>query len=47
MVASSIAAVRACLEHLQAGGRGDVEASIDRAFEMLAEGFAGPSRHAR
>lgn len=43
MVATSIAAVRACLEHLQAGGRGDVEASIDQAFEMLAEGFAGPT----
>jgi AcrR family transcriptional regulator len=40
MVAASLAAVRACLEHHQAGAPGDVEESIDRGFAMLAEGFA-------
>jgi AcrR family transcriptional regulator len=40
MVATALASVRACLEHHQAGGTGEIEDSIDRAFAMLAEGFA-------
>jgi AcrR family transcriptional regulator len=41
MVTTALAAVRACLEHHQAGGKGEIEDSIDQAFAMLAEGFAG------
>lgn len=39
MVATALAAVRACLEHHQAGGKGEIEDSIDQAFAMLAQGF--------
>jgi AcrR family transcriptional regulator len=39
MVATSLAAVRACLEHHQAGAPGNVEESVDSGFAMLADGF--------
>lgn len=39
MVAAALAAVRASLEHHQAGAPGEVEDSIAQAFAMLAEGF--------
>lgn len=39
MVATALAAVRACLEHHQAGAKGEIEDSIDEAFAMLAQGF--------
>jgi AcrR family transcriptional regulator len=39
MVATALAAVRACLEHHQAGAEGEIEDSIDRAFAMLAHGL--------
>lgn len=41
LVAAALAAVRASLEHHQAGAPGDVEDSINEAFAMLAEGFDG------
>lgn len=45
MVVAALAAVRACLEHHQAGAEGEIEDSIDQAFAMLGEGFAGvPAR---
>lgn len=39
MVAAALAAVRASLEHHQAGAAGEVEESIEQAFAMLARGF--------
>lgn len=39
MVTTALAAVRACLEHHQTGGKGEIEDSIDQAFAMLAQGF--------
>ena len=38
-VAVAIAAVRACIEHQQSGGRGRLEANIDAAFDRIAAGI--------
>ena len=38
-VAVAIAAVRACIEHQQNGGSGDLETNIDRAFDRIAVGL--------
>ena len=38
-VAVAIAAVRACIEHQQNGGSGDLESNIDAAFARIAAGL--------
>ena len=38
-VAVAIAAVRACIEHQQNGGSGDLESNIDKAFARIAVGL--------
>jgi AcrR family transcriptional regulator len=38
-VAVAVAAVRACIEHQQAGGSGRLEANIDRAFALMGAGL--------
>lgn len=40
-VAAALGAVRACFEHLQAGGPGELEDQIDEAFDLLRDGL-GP-----
>jgi AcrR family transcriptional regulator len=39
-VAVALAAVRACIEHQQSGGRGRVERNIDDAFALLRSGLS-------
>ncbi len=39
-VAVAIAAVRACIEHQQAGGGGRLERNIDSAFDLIGAGIA-------
>ena len=39
-VAVAIAAVRACIEHQQAGGGGRLERNIDAAFDLIGAGIA-------
>ncbi|WP_076263272.1 TetR family transcriptional regulator [Intrasporangium flavum] len=39
-VAVAIAAVRACIEHQQAGGSGRLERNIDAAFDLIGAGIA-------
>jgi hypothetical protein len=38
-VAVAIAAVRACIEHQQAGGSGRLESNIDKAFDLVSAGL--------
>ena len=38
-VAVAIAAVRACIEHQQHGGSGDLDSNIDTAFARIAAGL--------
>jgi AcrR family transcriptional regulator len=38
-VAVAMAAVRACIEHQQAGGSGRLESNIDKAFDLLDAGL--------
>ncbi len=38
-VAAALGAVRACFEHHQAGAKGDIEDSIDQAFDLLRDGL--------
>lgn len=40
IVATALAAVRACIEHQQSGGAGTVEEAVDEAFALLQDGFA-------
>ncbi|MGW5238245.1 TetR family transcriptional regulator [Monashia sp. NPDC004114] len=39
-VAVAIAAVRACIEHQQAGGSGRLESNIDKAFDLVRAGLS-------
>lgn len=39
IVATALAAVRACIEHQQSGGAGSVEDAVDEAFALLETGF--------
>ena len=39
LAATVLAAARACMEHHQQGGRGQVEDSIDQAFDLMAAGL--------
>ena len=39
-MAVAIAAVRACIEHQQNGGSGDLEGAVDEAFALLETGLA-------
>ena len=39
IVAVSLAAVRACIEHQQNGGAGRLERNIDQAFDRVAAGL--------
>ncbi len=39
IVATALAAVRACIEHQQSGGSGTVEDAVDEAFALLETGF--------
>ena len=40
IVATALAAVRACIEHQQSGGAGTVEEAVDEAFALLEAGLA-------